>query len=112
MAIQIARWSRDRRASEVIILEIGQVSHITDYFVIMHASNRILTTALADNIIAASKSTWQMHLPHSEGKEGDWLLLDFGAVVVHIFLEETRRFYDLERLWVDAPLLHWEDLPE
>jgi len=106
LALDIARWGEDGKASEVLILEIGQVSIIADYFVIMHASNRTLTAALADQIGEEAEEKYQLHLPHVEGREeADWLLLDYGSVVVHIFLEETRRFYDLERLWVDAPPL-------
>jgi ribosome-associated protein len=106
LALDIASWATDKKASEVLILEIGKVSHITDYFVIMHATNRVLTSALADAIGEEVEKKYKLHVPHKEGQQqGDWLLLDYGSVVVHIFLEETRRFYDLERLWIDAPLV-------
>ena len=106
MAFDVAGWGDARGANEIVILEISKVSNITDYFVIMHASNRTLTTALADHIGDAAKKKYGQNFPHKEGlPEGDWLLLDFGVVVVHIFLEETRRLFDLERLWVDAPKL-------
>ena len=106
LALDIARWAEERKASEVLILEVGQVSIIADYFVIMHANNRPLTTALTDYIMEEAESKYNLHISHVEGRqEADWLLLDYGTVVVHVFLEETRRFYDLERLWVDAPKL-------
>ena len=110
LAISIANWGDERGANEVIIMEIGRVSPITDFFVIMHASNRTLTTALAGHIGDAVQEKFIMHSPHKEGQQqGDWLLLDFGVVVVHIFLEETRRLFDLERLWIDAPKVPWQD---
>ncbi|MCL2547765.1 MAG: ribosome silencing factor [Symbiobacteriaceae bacterium] len=112
LALAIASWGEERKASEVLILEIGQISIIADYFVIMHASNRTLTMALTDQISDEVEKKFQLHLPHVEGRqEGDWLLLDYGSVVVHIFLEGTRRFYDLERLWIDAPVLHRTKAP-
>ena len=104
MAFDIVNWGEEMQAEEIIVLDIGQVSIITDYFVIMHARNRVLTVALADFISDSVEEKYSQHIPHKEGHpEGDWMLLDFGSVVVHIFLEETRRFYDLERLWIDAP---------
>ena len=105
IALAVAHCGVEKKGSDVLIMEIGKVSHITDYFVIMHATNRTLTAALADAVAELARDTLQIEHPHIEGQDGDWLLLDLGSVVVHIFLEETRFFYDLEHLWVDAPLL-------
>ena len=106
LAEAIAQWAYERRAEEVVVMEVGQVSHITDYFVIMHASNRVLAGAIVEAIIDEARKVFKVELPLREGlPQGDWMLIDFGTVVVHVFLEETRRFFDLERLWVDAPFL-------
>ena len=106
LALDIANWAYDHKASKIEILEIEQVSLIADYFVIMHANNRSLTMALADYIGDEVEAKYQLPPTHKEGQQsGEWLLLDFGTVIVHIFLEEIRQFYDIERLWIDAPRL-------
>ncbi|MCL2497546.1 MAG: ribosome silencing factor [Symbiobacteriaceae bacterium] len=106
LVLEIARWGEERGANEIVIQEIFKVSHITDYFVIMHARNRILTAAITEYIRDEVEAKYHLPLPHIEGQQqADWLLMDYGAVVVHVFLEETRRLFDLEHLWLDAPLL-------
>jgi len=106
LALDIAKWGEEKIASNVVILEVGQVSTIADYFVIMHATNRTQTSAILDFIGEEVGKKYSLHYPHKEGRQsGDWLLLDFGIVVVHVFLDEARSFYDLERLWIDAPRL-------
>ncbi len=85
------------------VLEMSELVDYTDYFVIASGETSRHTQSLADYVIEeASKAGFSPH--HTEGyRVGEWILIDFGDLVVHIFQEEKRKFYDLERLWRDAP---------
>jgi len=85
---------------------------ITDSFVITSAPNDRLVRGIADAIEMAVKEAGGPGPLRVEGlREGQWVLLDYGDFVVHVFLEETRSFYDLERLWRDAPRVDWRAEP-
>ena len=80
-----------------------KMSSVCDWFVIATGTSTTHTRAIADNIVKKLKEKHQK-LWHKEGeREASWILLDYGDVVAHIFLEETRRFYSLEKLWSEAP---------
>ncbi len=100
-----------KKASDVVILDVGDLVGITDLFVIASGSNRRLVMLVAEEIEAAVKAAGGPSPLSVEGlEEANWVLLDFGAFIVHIFQDETRAFYDLERLWKDAPRVSWEPL--
>ncbi|WP_028307643.1 ribosome silencing factor [Desulfitibacter alkalitolerans] len=102
IAREAAKAALDKKARDVVILKMDDVTIITDYFVICTATNRTQAQAIADNIEDVMKENG-MKILHREGlKEAAWILLDYGSVVVHIFQEDMRRFYDLETLWGDA----------
>lgn len=83
---------------------------ISDYFVITGATSTTHANAIADSIKKKLRDAG-VRLWHSEGeRESLWILLDYGGAVAHVFLEETRRFYDLERLWSDAPQRHFKEI--
>jgi ribosome-associated protein len=93
----------DHRAVDPVRLDMRAVTLITDYFVICHGTSSVHIRGLADAVVEALE---QLGLRASgvEGhREARWILLDYGDVVIHIFAEEERSFYDLERLWSDAP---------
>jgi ribosome-associated protein len=98
----------EKQAHDVVVLDLQGLSGIADFFLICTARS----TPQADSIVEAVRVALRAHgarLRHSEGSaESGWLLLDYGDVVVHVFLQETRGFYQLERLWGDAPLLSVE----
>ena len=99
----IARSAEDKKAVDLTILNIGEVSLIADYFIIMTGTTKIQVQAIADQIMEKAKEA-DFPLLHKEGyNEGLWVLLDYGAVVVHIFQPKEREFYNLERLWSHAP---------
>jgi len=99
----IANLAADKKALDVIVLEVGKVSVIADYFIIASGRNKNQVQAIADHIIAELKKEG-LQILHKEGyAEGLWTLLDYGSVVVHLFQQEERRFYNLERLWGHAP---------
>ncbi|HHV07394.1 MAG TPA: ribosome silencing factor [Firmicutes bacterium] len=105
-----AAAAAEKKGYDVLILDISPVSLIADYFVIASASNKIQMAAIADNVEQRLAEQGESIL-HREGRgEASWILLDYGAVVVHVFREEARQFYALERLWGDAPVHRFKDL--
>ena len=94
----------DKKAMNLDVLSVGDLTSIADYFVIMSAGNERQAQAIADHIAARLKEEMNVKPLLIEGSTpGRWILLDFGDFVVHIFTEDVRRFYGLERLWGDAP---------
>lgn len=91
-----------KKAFDVLILDLRKLTYIADYFVICSASNSSQVSAIAD-AIGQSLAREQLHPSHVEGQaESTWVLMDYGDVVVHIFDEQTRAYYSLEKLWGDA----------
>ena len=104
-ALVIGKLALEKKAAEVVILDVRKVSAFCDYFVIAGAGSFKKNKAIAD-YIEESLDKKRVMPHHVEGKEDcQWILLDYGDVVAHLFYEETRRFYDLERLWGDAERL-------
>ena len=93
----------DRRAEDIIILDLRKLSSVADFFVIASATADVQVRAISDRIeeglSEVGEDAW-----HREGHEnGQWIVLDYVDVVCHLFLKEKREFYQLERLWGDAP---------
>jgi ribosome-associated protein len=103
LAAVCARIALDTKAEDLVVLDVRGLASFTDYFVIMNGRSTRHVQGLAE-AIESELSAKRISSRHSEGlREGLWVLLDFGDVVVHVFYHETRRFYDLEGLWHDAP---------
>lgn len=95
--------AEDRKAVELRVMYLEKVTDFTDYFVICSGTSDRQVQAIADAVDATLRAEGVRPL-HVEGyNRAQWVLLDYGDLVVHIFQEETRRFYGLERLWGDAP---------
>lgn len=93
----------ERKAVDLRVLDLAEVSDFTDFFLIMSGSSERQVQALGDAITETLRASGVRPL-HVEGhRRGSWILLDYGDFVVHVFQEETRRFYGLEGLWGDAP---------
>lgn len=107
LATQAARILHEAKGFNVVVLDVRNITLIADYFIIVSGSNPRHVRALADRL---QRSTHEMRKPiHVEGYQmGYWILLDYGDVVVHVFREEDRNFYGLERLWGDAPQVDFE----
>ena len=104
-AILCARAALDHKAIDLAILEVKKLSSFADYFVISSGSSDRQVQAIASHI-EEKLGKQGLHPLGIEGKrEGRWVLLDYGDVVIHIFYQPVREFYDLERLWSDAPKL-------
>lgn len=97
------RAAEDKKASDIRVLDLRPVTTFADYFVIASATNTKQAQAIADSVIRAMKD--RNDPPNSvEGYENaEWVLIDFGDMVVHVFTEKSRSYYDLDRLWRDAP---------
>ncbi len=92
----------NKKAFDIIILDLRGLTYITDYFVICSGSNTTQVSAISDWIGQTLAKTG-VHPSHIEGQaESNWVLMDYGDVVVHIFDEQTRAYYALEKLWGDA----------
>lgn len=92
----------DKKASDVKILEVAEMTSLSEYFVLGSVSSAVQARACAAEAEEKLDESGAQLL-HREGRDaGNWILLDFGDIVVHIMMEETRHFYDLERLWADA----------
>ena len=109
-AIEIARIADDKKADEVLVLHVGEVLGITEYFVLSGASNPRLVGAIADEVTSQMRERYGRSPIRTEGiREQMWVLVDYGDVVVHVFAEETRRFYEIERLYKDVPKVEWQE---
>ncbi len=92
----------DKKAHEIKLLHTTDVTVLADYFVICTATSATQIKALADEVEHALELAGET-AHHREGyRSGGWVLIDFGCVVVHLFMDEMRKFYNLERLWADA----------
>ncbi|MGQ0803656.1 MAG: ribosome silencing factor [Actinomycetota bacterium] len=98
-----------KKADDILVLEVGDIISITDYFVIASASNPRLVRTIVDEVGRVMKEEASLSPRGTEGlDDASWVLLDYGDIVVHVFLDETRAYYDLDRLWADAPRVDWE----
>ncbi len=105
-----ARAADDKKAEHTLILAVGDVLQITDYFVITSAGNRRQVRSVVDAIEEAVRTTFERSPIRSEGvSEQQWVLLDYGDVVVHVFAEEIRMYYEIERLYRDVARVPWQD---
>lgn len=102
----------DKKAENILLLDLKKRSPITDYFVICTAQSPLHAQAIADELRGKLKNT-KNHPHHIEGYDnGQWVIVDCWDFIVHIFLSEVRQYYGLERLWGDAPQRSYHDQPD
>lgn len=107
-ATTAAQAADAKGGDDTIVLEVGKVLAITEAFVITSGRNHRQVRTIAEEIETQVKAGGGPSPLRLEGaQEAEWVLLDYGDFVAHVFLDETRRYYDLERLWADAPRLEW-----
>jgi ribosome-associated protein len=103
-----ARAADDKQGSNIIVLDVGDILAITEMFVVVSASNSRQLRTIANEITAKIREESDRLLLRSEGmSEQQWVLLDYGDVIVHIFSDEIREFYEIERLYQDVPVVDW-----
>ncbi|AVH63152.1 ribosome silencing factor [Nostoc sp. 'Peltigera membranacea cyanobiont' 213] len=110
LAATIAEAASDRKAGEILLLKVAEVSYLADYFVMMTGYSRVQVRAIAQAIEGKVETELQRRPIRTEGKiEGSWVLQDYGDVIVHIMMPKEREFYNLEAFWIHAERI---SLPE
>lgn len=102
---------QEKKGKKIVSIDLRKIENsIFDYFVICHGTSTTQVSALADNVELKPKEILGIKPSHLEGLQNSlWVLVDYGGVVVHIFLEEQRAFYRLEDLWADGKVKVYED---
>lgn len=102
LARDVMRIAEDKKAQDVVLLNLKGICIMSDYFVIMSGETSVHMRTIAQELERKLREEKVRLLNPKDFMNGRWILMDFGPVVVHIFSEEARRFYQLERLWADA----------
>ena len=107
-----ARAADDKKATDIVVLDVGDIISITEMFVLASGTNTRQVKTIAEEVELALK-VYDDEAPRAvEGlDDATWVLLDYGDVIVHVFLNETREYYDLDRLWSDASEVSWREEP-
>jgi ribosome-associated protein len=107
VAVAAARAASDKQASRIVVLDVREPIVITDYFVICTASSTRQIRTVIEEIERVTRQMGVRPVRREGEADAGWWLLDYFDVVVHVFSEEDREYYDLERLWRDAPEVDW-----
>ncbi|MDU0479377.1 ribosome silencing factor [Staphylococcus chromogenes] len=110
LATVAALAADEKLAEEIAVIDVSEVLNITDLFVIAGASNDRQVTAIVDEVEEKLREAGAKPIRREGTREGRWALLDYGEIVVHIFRNEEREFYALDRLWRDCPLVEIEGI--
>lgn len=102
MAQEIADIALEEKAFDILVLEVKDVTVLADYFIIASGRSTIQVKVIAENIEEALQEKGIKPLRREGFNEGRWVVLDFGSVIVHIFRQQEREYYELEKLWADA----------
>jgi len=108
LALYATELATDKKGSDLCLLEVGRVSIVADYFLLVTGNTAVQVKTICDHLIESMKKQGHQALRVEGYREAWWVVLDFGLIVVHIFQPEARVFYDLERLWSDAPQVMME----
>ncbi len=92
---------KKKKAKDIVVLDITELSSLCDYFVICSSQSQNQSEALLEEVLLQAKKK-KMSIHHVEGEDTDWILIDFGNFILHIFSEEARSYWDLEHLWNEA----------
>ena len=112
MARAAADYADDKKAENIVILDVRGISPVTDYFVICEASSMPHLRAVRDEVEGKFFEEHRLHpIARDVNYESLWIILHYGDVMVHVFHKEKREFYALEELWSDAPRVDWEPKP-
>ena len=106
----LVKSAMDKKAENPVVLDLRELTTLTDFFVIFTGSSDVHCRTIADSVEDSLKKAGILPV-HVEGYENaQWILLDYGDVIVHVFREETRKMYDLESLWLDAERIEVEKI--
>ena len=110
MAIEIVKAMDSKKGLDIRLLHTADITVLAEYFVICTASSPTHVKTLTEEIDHVLSELGEPPLRREGYRSGSWVLLDFGCVIVHVFMDEARKFYDLERLWHDAETVDLSDL--
>ncbi len=110
-AIICAKIADEYRGQDIVVLDLTEVTPIVDFFVIGTGSTRRQMHAIAEEVDRVLGERGSSRVGLEGYRESSWILQDYGDVVLHVFTEEMRKLYDLERLWADAPRIEWQPEP-
>lgn len=109
LAWNIAMAADERKAEDIVLLDVGELCYLTDYFVIVTGFSKAQLRAISDSIEAKILEELHKQPLRTSGKaESNWIIHDYGEVIVHIFLPQEREFYNLEAFWGHARSFHYE----
>lgn len=110
-ALKAVRLLNEMKSSEISLLEVSKVSIIADYFIICEGTSKIQSRAICDHLLENLPDDGHSLLRLEGYQEARWILIDYGDLVIHIFLPEEREFYNLDRLWGKAERISLESYP-
>lgn len=110
-AVAAARAAASKLAVDIVILDVRNLIVITDYFVIATGGTERQVRTIVEAVEKTLRDAGERPIRREGESEGRWVLLDYVDTVVHVFAQKERDYYDLERLWRDAPTLEWEEEP-
>ena len=109
LALACREYADNKKAEDIVVLDVHEVSSITDYFVIVSGTSEPHVRAIWNEIVDSLKQDHQLASPPPEGAQHNtWVVIDYFDVIVHVMSRETREKYDLEGLWNDAALIETE----
>jgi ribosome-associated protein len=110
LAVVAARAAADKQGERVVVLDVRELIVITDYFVITSGASQRQVRTIVEEIEKALRDLGRKPVRREGVEDWRWVLLDYFDVVIHVFADEEREYYDLERLWRDAPRLALDDV--
>ena len=108
LALLAAEVCYDKKAKEIIVLDVRKITSISDYFIVCSTSNERQARAIAEDMRMRLKEMGRREMGVEGMEDARWVLQDFGDIVLHIFHESQREFYDIEGLWADAKTVKWK----
>ncbi len=106
IAVQV---SQDRKGEDIVVLDLSEKSSFTDIFVILHGNSTRQNIAIYENIEMELKKANIYPLSREGLENAEWILMDYGYFIIHVFSKKAREYYSLENLWIDAPKLTYTD---
>ncbi len=109
MAVEAARTAYENRAEDVVVLDLTGIAQFCDYFIICSGVSKRQIQGIAKAVEKHLRQSDVSQLGHEGWDEANWILLDFGGLLVHLFMPDTRQYYDFDLLWGDAKKVEWSD---
>ena len=105
LGLWAAELAAEKKGVDPVLIEVGKISIIADYFLILSGLSAVQVHSICDHLMEQFKAAGWPLLRLEGYREGWWVILDYGALVIHVFQREAREFYNLERLWSKAPVV-------